>query len=210
MRTIKQLVVLSGLITIISCGGKNESNTAVESAQKKVEPVKISNAWRSFNVSTLKITSNGVGKFEIGRNLPAQFAPLKHEVKNIVKKTAKGTETVKTDFITSEGKILFGVDKDKKGNLNEINIYTPEITTKSNIGVGNTIAQFVSAYPDVKVWYTHINDHVVLESPSLENIQFIVDKSGYKDTSISYNSDQELLNISDFNTNTKIESVRVF
>ncbi len=196
---------------MISCADKKEQTAVAETPVKKVEPAKISNAWRSFNVGTLKITETGVGKFKVGQAYPAQFAPLKSDVKNIIKKTAEGTETVESSIIKSEGKVLFAVQKSKDGkSTQELTVYSPEIKTNSGMGVGSTLSDITSAYPDAKVWYTYVSDKVVVESPSLGNTQFIIDKNGYVDASISYNSDKEVLSLNDFEANTQVKSVRIY
>ncbi len=210
MRIIRQLVFFSVAISIVGCSGKKEKNIAVKAPTVKSEPAKISNAWRSFNVSTLKVDSNGIGKFNIGHVFPSQFAPLKRQERKIVKNTEGGTESAVVDVITSEGKTLFMVNKNATKSIEEITVYSPEIKTSSGIGVGSTISQLLATYPDAKVWYTNVSDQVVLESPSLSNIQFVLDKKGYKTESISYSSDIEHLNTSDFKTDTSIKSIRVF
>jgi len=206
MKIVKQWFFLCGLVTIVACANKKEKAAVVV----KPESAKISNAWRSFNVSTLKVDASGVGKFKIGNTLPTQFSPLKKEEKNIIKKIEGSFKTIKTDIISSEGKILFAVNKDDDQKVDEITLYSPQIKTVENIGVGNTIAEFIRAYPDAKVWYTYFSDRVVLESPSLGDLQFILDKSAYMNGTISYNSNKEDLSISDFKENTIIKSIRIF
>lgn len=208
MKILKQSIVLSGLIIIFSCTNKKEKSSG--ETVKKVTATKMSNAWRSFNISTLKITEKGIGKFKIGEIFPSQFSPLKREEKTVIKKTEEGKETVKTNIITSEGQILFAVENDDDKYAKEIMVYTPEIKTVSGLGVGSTLSNIIKIYPDAKVWYTYISDRVVLESLSMPNTQFIIDKKGYKKGAISYNSDKEDLSLEHFDVDTKVKVVRVY
>ncbi len=211
MKRIQHSLWVLGVTILITSCGKKEKNTELSHSESKHETTKISNAWRSFNVNTLKLTSSGIGKFKVGEAFPTQFSPLKSQEKSIIRKEEGGSTAIMTNVITCEGKTLFTVNKKgKTETIDEITLYTPEITTLEKLGVGSSLSEFVAAYPDAKVWYTYVTDAVVLESDALKNMQFILNKADYKNGAISYNSDIEYLSINDFNTDSKIQKIRIF
>ena len=91
--------------------------------------------------------------------------------------------------------------------ITEIKIISEKLKTIKNIGIGSTIEDFESIYPDFEIWYTYISEIYVIETKSIK-AQFILCVEDFiGDTNAS--GDMIILNKTDFKANSKIKEIRI-
>jgi len=95
--------------------------------------------------------------------------------------------------------------------IGEIQIFSSIYRTEKNIGVGSVLSDFVKAYPTNNIWYTYISGMFVIETKELENIQFIIEDTGFigDKKKLGNGGDMDVLSIKDFNPSSKIKSIRM-
>lgn len=164
------------------------------------------------------ISSNQAGPFIIGDQLPGPATMMKYQmrIEQLTRATDDGIVNEQITIIAEHGKDLVwlkpglvSVDNSQGNTINEIVIVSPKYKTVEGIGIGTTIAEFRSAYPDHRVWYTYVSDRFVVEADTLK-AQFIVDKDDYTGTEIELTSDQVDLSLEQFKQEGKIKRVRMF
>ncbi len=103
-------------------------------------------------------------------------------------------------------------DQTKLAELKEESLWllTNDFVTEKNIGIANTIEDFMKAYPSSKIWYTYVSDRFVIETPDLTGIQFIINASEYSGKqNILTQSDMVTLTEKDFKPGAEIIQVRI-
>ncbi len=108
----------------------------------------------------------------------------------------------------------------QSGHIIDMYIFSEKYRTEKEIGVGSTLQELVDAYPtNHQLWYTYVSsDHpvikqemVVFETSELTGIQFLINNKGYsKGKKIPIDTDQTILQINDFDPQTKVWMVRVY
>ncbi len=169
----------------------------------------------SQNVISLgHITSNQVGPFQIGELVPDQNLLL--QAKYSIKETTVFPEGMpqKQLIVSREGKniLTLGMPLDQN-NIRDIIVTSPEFKTQEGIGIDSTVSDFIKAYPNYKFWYSQEEgEHFVLNTSDIAATpQFILDRSGLVNPDENFDLPiQRQVKISDFKTNAKIVSVRVY
>ena len=164
------------------------------------------------------IGSNRAGPFVIGEQLPGPATMMKYQmrIEQLTRATDDGIVNEQITIIGEHGKDLVwlkpglvSVDNSIGNTINEIVIVSPKYKTIEGIGIGSTIAEFRTAYPDHRLWYTYVSDRFVVEADTLK-AQFIVDKDDYIGNEIELTSEQVDLSLDQFDQQGKIKRVRMF
>jgi len=92
--------------------------------------------------------------------------------------------------------------------IQEIYIYSPKYKTSKNMGVGNTIADFIKAYPNYNLYYSNIAGHYIIDN-GLDEAQFILDENDYTGNR-NFNRDMVKLDKKDFKKGTQIKKIRIY
>jgi hypothetical protein len=168
-----------------------------------------------FSQTDILILNNKVGNIELNMPFPSILP------KGFTNKTEQ-----KINFYEGQRYVnyVINVIKDNKLVLNciieenkvlEIEIFDL-FRTKENIGVGSSLIAFLKAYPDYQIWYSIINDLVVVESETVKG-QFIIDKKfliykhqqKFKNESVSQHCDRIRLKQTDFMLDATIKSILI-
>ncbi|MDQ3017176.1 MAG: hypothetical protein M3R25_10730 [Bacteroidota bacterium] len=164
------------------------------------------------------ILRNGqAGPFKIGHEIPgiASMSKYKMRIEKNTRQLEDGPSTESATVI-SENDVdlvwlkpgLFKSDSQQFSQINEIVIVSPKYKTKEGIGIGSTIGEFQTAYPDIHVWYTYVSSMYVAETEKLK-IQFILDPADYTAKKPTTRSEQRKLNLKDFKPEGKITRIRI-
>ncbi|MFT5821192.1 MAG: hypothetical protein ACI8ZM_002441 [Crocinitomix sp.] len=217
MKTI-HLIPIAALSFLISCGGD----------QKPVEPVAPENPLAEIlenlndELSEIEgiqeifpITSESAGDFKLGDAIPVSTEDYSVAEENITSETEEGpnTEAVHNVFDDNGELIQISCEYNYETGeyidaIGEINIYSDRFQTAEGIGVGSTITEFMTAYPDFKIWYTYVSGMYVIETEVLD-VQFLLDETGFQGE-VEDVLDMVILNAEDFKIDTKIVTVRMY
>ena len=138
-----------------------------------------------------------------------------HEFAEIVQLAMEGMQT--KEYIVSKNDkdlLTFQLRPISFGGVDvlvgDIRVTSPEFKTKEGIGVDSTVSDFIKAYPNYRFWYSQEEgEHFVINTSSdKENLQFFLDRSGLLNPDKSFYPTRAT--ISDFKTDAKIVSVRVY
>lgn len=215
--TLLTTLLLSLLLTTCD-NAPQSSNPSIPSPSK---PSNSPSSNISIPQSFFLIQPQQVGNIQSGQKVvdiqvPAPLKIEKHqEIANM-----EGEELSFDYTLIKEGaKKLVQVEWESEKVI-DMYIFSEKYHTKKKIGVGSTLQELVDAYPtNHQLWYTYVSsDHpvikqemVVFETSELAGIQFLIDNKGYiKDDKIPIKSDQTILQINDFDPQTKVWMVRVF
>jgi len=162
------------------------------------------------------ITSDQVGPFSTGELVPNQT--LLSQAGYSIRETTIFPEGMQTkEYIVSKNDkdlLTFQLRPISFGGVDvlvgDIRVTSPEFKTKEGIGVDSTVSDFIKAYPNYRFWYSQEEgEHFVLNTSSdKENLQFFLDRSGLLNPDKSFYPTRAT--ISDFKTDAKIVSVRVY
>jgi len=163
------------------------------------------------------ITNVGAGRYVLGHQLPIPYPEDDYRIKKEVKEVMEeGEKREEITFVVTEGdEVTMRIvpmekeDPDKVlRTMDALIILSPKYKTSKGIGVGSTIEDFISKYPDYSLWYSYISDRFVLKAPHFQ-VNFYLDAKdfiGKKDTS----SDKVAVDKKDFKSGAKIQSIRVY
>ncbi len=164
------------------------------------------------------ITKNAVGKFRIGRTVPGResVAPLTISREKITTTTEEGPYEETVYVLKDKEKILLQIKPEFDYETMQYNQKTAEIIvfsdhflTEKGIGVNSTLEDFLTAYPDYKLWYTYVSGMFVLETTE-PGLQFILDPKHFKGDVSNATSEITTLEPTDFKSGAKIKQVRLF
>jgi len=153
------------------------------------------------------ITDHGVGIFIVGQPIP--FDALNYTV-------TSGVGALDKPFYlfsrTGENivEIIPGVDSETweyTKTIGTINVLSERLKTAEGIGVGSTIEDFVSAYPNFRLWF-NIEGMFVIETDQY-SVQFILDEADFTGDGKAYR-EINIIDLSDFKEGAKIKSVRIY
>lgn len=220
--------IILAVIAVLAVGGiayyvgtKNNSvsqNIQVDNYQPTIDTTTKNTTSTSTIVTDVPvlgyITSNQVGLFHIGEPAPDEtsLSQAKYSIKEIT--VFREGNPQKQFVVFKNGKDLLTFELPPNlSNIGDITVISPEFKTKEGIGIGSTIADFIKAYPNYKLWYSgEEGEHFVLNtSNSKASPQFLLDRSGLinPDENFYYPTRRQA-KISDFKTSAKIVSVRVY
>ena len=200
-------IVLSLMFAVTSCGHSNQNG---EQQTETVSETEVKTCYA--------VTDSCAGPFKIGQAIPDSVAGFtmaetmvntiaegeSYDVPTYIYKGMDG-ESVK---ITPVYDTVNGRFTDKIG---EIIIDSNLFRTEKGIGIKFALNEFLGAYPDSRIWFTHESDMYVIDTPQLKNVQFILDGNDYQGTDPRLSSTEPvMLDASDFKKNAKIKSIRIF
>lgn len=198
MKNFKILTILIVLLSFVACN--NQDNN--------------SNVTKEVSRADLLIKSGSIGNYAIGTpiekmedNLPWRFEEITETI------SEEGEEFEKSTMLISDStkklcEILL-TEVDGESAIGEIKIFSTKFETEKGIGVGSAIVEFMHKYSDFNIWYTYVNNTYVIQSKSLQNINFVLDADGVV-TEIDPTSDMVTLSPTDFKPETKIIEIRCF
>lgn len=203
------------LIVIHACGSQAESEEEITTENDTTTTVETTEEAPEI-INSFLIEPHTVGIFNVGEKVPA----LPEELKS---RKGEATLSEEGENYTHDLCIIFNnledvVDLQLEENSDlafeekvivEMLIHSNYYETPEGISVGSTITEFVEAYPEYEIWYSYINDRYIIETSSLEKVQFILDGQDYMKTPKG-DSDMEILNLADFAGDADIRSIRVF
>lgn len=97
--------------------------------------------------------------------------------------------------------------------IDEIFLLDSHFKTADEISVRSKLADFTAAYPNYKLWYTYVSDRFIAETPTLPNVQFLIERDAYAGPVgklTDSRSEQSTLSIEDFTKEARIEQIRIF
>ena len=195
---LKTSFILLVLMTLNAC------NNSKKTPKKEIETPK-------KETLNFEIGKNNAGQFIIGEISPTNLQESILIEKKIITKNEEGTTWNDEYFAVSEnGNALLTYNLGKENALYKITVKSNLFKTAKNIGINNTIEDFIKAYPDNTIWYTYVGDIFVIESTSIK-AQFILPKNGFKSNKNSlYKSERVYLSLNDFKKNTAITTIKIF
>lgn len=153
------------------------------------------------------------GEFIIGEEVPKQ-----EYLENFTIRKDKTTKSIEGEKVTEirysilkdEEELLLlipTINNDQLEIVQEIEVVSDKYKTSFGITVGSELEEFVSAYPEYKIWYSYVGDICVIESPEIQ-AQFLLSKEDLTGK-IENTNDVVELNVSDFKPNSKIRKIRL-
>lgn len=159
------------------------------------------------------ITEKGVLDLFLGESIPEKMA--NYNVKKSLNIDEEGNEEPIINISEDNSELLqitCEYDEAKGAFTNEISeiiINDKRFITEKNIGVGSTIDDFISSYPNYYIWYTYISDIYVIQSEDMR-IQFLLDSKSYIGKKDLMEGDMIELEKGDFSSNTRIVRIRIY
>ncbi|MEO9533606.1 MAG: hypothetical protein ABJG68_01300 [Crocinitomicaceae bacterium] len=211
----KVIVKCAALLFLVSCGGEvaeevtNEVEDVVDDVVEQIEEPEVLNSYL--------LESKNVGIFSIGQEVPNLPDELKMRQFLETEQTEEGpgeelTHNVIFNQLEDVVELIMDHQSDEEHHekkIEEMWVLSPYYETSEEIGVGSTIEEFQAAYPDAEVWYTYVSDRYVVETPTLVDVQFILNPTDCIKTP-SMNTDQNMMKFEHFAEGAKIQKVRVY
>lgn len=153
------------------------------------------------------------GEFIIGDEIPKQEYLENFKIKrNKLTKSIEDEEVMEITYtISKDDKDLLilipSVNEEQLEIIKEIEVISDKYKTSFGITIGSELEDFVSIYPDYKIWYSYVGDIYVIESPEIQ-AQFFLSKKDFTAT-IENTKDIAELKILDFKANSKIQKIRI-
>ncbi len=215
MKMKNLILVCATACILVACGGNSGGNkTDNYDAQGTGETAdKMNNKTASVSSDYL-ITTTGAGFVVVGDSVMTKIPDnISYELKTITR-SEEGYEievnTLTLKDITGE---IMQVDLTDDERVQEIMVLSSKASTEKGMGPGSKITDFIKAYPDYKIWYTYVAGWIILESPSLKCVQFLLDENDYIGDAKKIKqpvSDMVTLKATDFKTDAIITKVRIF
>ncbi|NLA24243.1 MAG: hypothetical protein GX879_04675 [Bacteroidales bacterium] len=201
---------------IVACGNKKAQNNESVDEQEIIENnIELVQEELDEEVYTeYVIAESKLGFVEIGDSVMYKIPKKISYDLNTIISMAEGIEYVTNVLTLSDlsGKLMT-IDLDENEIVEEITAHTSKAKTDKGIGIGSSISEFVQVYPDYKIWFTYVSERFVIETPSLNNVQFTLDFEdfiGAESKITNSKSDIIYLKIDEFNDDAMIKSVRIF
>ena len=200
-------------LAFFSCGGESHDTEEDENNSDSTSTTSINTTEEPEVVNSYLIKPYQVGIFTVGEVVPQLPGELKSrsgavggdegaEIElNIIFNNLEDL----VDLYLEDNPSLHFEDK----AVTEMLVHSNYYETEKGIHVGSTIHDFAVTYPDHQIWYSYISDRYVMDSPELENVQFILDGDDYLKEPKG-DSDMEILDQADFNVDAEIKAIRVY
>lgn len=205
---------LISLIILGSCGGDNHEENTEETTDTSTMVTEVTEEPEIIN--SILIEPYHVGIFSIGQIVPTLPEELKSRKGNLTVSDEGEETTYELCIIFNNLEDLVDLQLEENANLHyedktvtEMIVHSNYYETSAGIHVGSTIQDFIEAYPDYTIWYTYISDRYVMETPALENVQFMLDGNDYLKQPKG-DSDMEILDQANFAGDADIKSIRVY
>lgn len=193
------------LFVSASCGHSNQNKAQQTESASETE------------AKVYAITDSCAGPFKIGEVIPDSLTGFtmtdtmvntvvegeSYDIPTYIYKGEDG-ESVKITPIydTATGKFT--------DRIGEIIIDSNLFRTERGIGIKFALNEFMGAYPDSRIWFTHESDMYVIETPQLKNVQFLLDGKDYTGMDPRLSSTElVMLDAADFKKGAKIKFIRI-
>jgi hypothetical protein len=205
---IEQKIILVLLAVAAAGSCKQATNKQAETVETDVIQTTTTSTTEDY-----LIKENSAGQFTIGQQIP--FPADDIQKKYLSKATEEG-ETEEPVYVVTKNEqeimqIIPQYDYEKEAfnnNIGEIIILSDKFKTTAEIGVNTTIEEFVEKYPDFSIWYTYVSGAYVIETRSINNVQFLLDENDFTGK-LEISSEITTLKLSDFKPNAKIIKIRI-
>lgn len=162
----------------------------------------------------LLIRGNSAGEFKIGAPIPTSLEDYSINREQQVRTTEEGP-TEETVVTVSRGnekilEILPAIDLntgESTEDIGELRLFSENFRTDKGIGVNSTLAEFIQAYPEYKIWYTYVSERYVVETEEVE-AQFLLKAEDFIGE-MEVNSVMTPLEKEDFKEGASITMVRM-
>lgn len=206
MKVINITIAMFMMVVSASCGHSNQNMAQQTETVSETE------------AKTYVITDSCAGPFKIGEAIPDSVTGFT-TTKTMVNIVAEGepynvpTYIYKSD--DDESVKLTPIYDTATGRftdrIGEIIIDSNLFRTDKGIGIKFALNEFMGAYPDSRIWFTHESDMYVIDTPQLKNVQFLLDGNDYQGTDPRLSSTNPvMLDAADFKKSAKIKSIRIF
>jgi len=203
------------LLGLVSCNGE-PSETEENENEEADSTLTVEEPKDPEVVNSFIIEPYNCGIFTIGEVVPALPSELKSRA---------GTRTVheEDEDVTYDLNVIFNsledlVDLQLENNdalsyedkaVDEMFVHSNYYETEKGIAVGSTIFDCDVAYPDNKIWYSANTEKFILESPEMENVQFVIDPASFNGE-IDNSKDEQVLDAAQFENEAKIIEIHLF
>ena len=214
--------VLTASLIFMACGAEkkeekeNKAEPSITETEKEQPKKKDIVVEEEKSVTTYILENGAVGKFKLYNPIPFPETSENYKInKEIQTRMTEEGPFEETVYIVSENgqetmqlKPAFDMGTGEyTNNINEIVLTTSVVKTNKGIGVGSTIEEFISSYPNYRMWYTHVSGMYVIESDDIK-AQFILNEADFTGK-IEIDGDMSTLKKEDFKEGSKIIKVRV-
>lgn len=159
------------------------------------------------------ITESGVGVFLLGEQIP--FKVTNYVIKEEIEYGEEASESP-IYIVSKNGQKIFSIYPEYDNNTQQytnkvggITIFSGKFKTSEGIGVNSSIKDFIDKYPDFRIWYTYISGMYVIDTKQYNKFQFLLDGKDFIGEVPKMDSDMDLLKLSDFKEDAKINGIRV-
>ncbi|OEJ98938.1 hypothetical protein A8C32_07045 [Flavivirga aquatica] len=206
---MKNLLIVPLLFSVFTIGCNSKSKKNEEKELKKEKEVS-NQVEAEKNSQNYLLLNNAAGKFKIGSPIPfpktSNHYKVRKETQTIIEEGVSVEETV---YIVSKGEknILHLKQGYNSQNINEITVLSSLFATSKGIGINSTIEDFITQYPNYKIWYTYVSGVYVIETKEI-NAQFLLNAKNFIGNP-KITSDITVLKKEDFKPGTKIIKIRM-
>jgi hypothetical protein len=215
---MKKSVLFSAIssLLLLSCNpSEKKESTSGSNKADSINKEQAVSVGTDIEKSFPFITGEGIGAFKIGSIIPKSVEGYEIKREIVVEETEEGDYQEEKFFVLKNGEKLWVLSTQLNPNtgtnndtISEINILSDKLKTKEGIGLNSRLESFIDKYPDQLLWYTYIGAMFVLESPSVEGAQFILDEKDFTGK-VAGNTDSEPVRTSDFKKDAKIKKIRI-
>ena len=199
---------------------RNKSNFSSSSSIANAgEDISISSQQEdSSNLKNIFIESKKVGLFEIGDLIHSVDIPSGFGISDVSSRrpTEEGITNEPLSILSYQDteiyEILWNYDTETDNfvpRVGEIRVTSNIPQTIDQIKVGSTITDLGKVYP-LEFWYSYVGDIFVATTDEFKDVQFLLDPAGYVGTKELFSDDLVFLEFSDFNSDTKIKTIRIY
>ncbi|MEM9273836.1 MAG: hypothetical protein AAGA80_12840 [Cyanobacteria bacterium P01_F01_bin.143] len=199
---------------------KNKSNSSSSSSIANAgENISISlQQPDSSNLRNIFIESKKVGLFEIGDLIHSVDIPSGFGISDASSErpTEEGITNEPLSILSYQDteiyEILWDYDIETENfvpKVGEIRVTSNIPQTIDQIKVGSTLTDLGKVYP-LELWYSYVGDMFVATTDEFQDVQFLLDPAGYVGTKELFADDIVFLEFSDFNSDTKVNKIRIY
>ena len=188
----------------ISTGSESEDIIAIQNASATIEAYPVDNSC--------------AGPFRIGDEIPEKAEGFA-KIESLEKKMLPNGKIYETPVyiyeIGNEGYVKVTPQYDTIANctndkIGEIFVYSDLFLTDKGVGAMSSVEEFASAYSDFHIRYEPDDKLFIVETPQLNNVQFIIDNEYCQGEDTVFTSNKSCyLQVSDFQKASYFTAIRI-
>ena len=201
------LVLACALLVLLAFKNKKSEGPTIENSD-----VSNTQANKEENLPEIfgSIATDHVSIFKIGAPIPSQDS-LSGAGYSITETTEYPEGMPQKVYIVSKNdEQILDLWISYSDTIGDISTRSPEFTTKEGIAVGSTISEFITAYPDYRLWHTLEEGEKFVLNITKDQFspQFFLNRNDLVDPKKDFWKKE--IRVSDFKADARIQEIRVY